>query len=109
MARKIRQGKVNAYALDVIGRNYRKLKALCNSGKNGCYCSKSYEDIFQDTILYVAHDLSSFNMTRDEEVIELFLYRYRMIEFQVINDNKMIKEVAYADYLQTKENGTETD
>ena len=107
MARKVRQGKVNSHALQVIARNYDMLRALCNSSDRGCYCSKSYEDIFQDTILYVAHDLSSFNMTRDEEVIELFLYRYKMIEFQTINDDKMMKEVAYADHLQTKETGTE--
>lgn len=80
---------------------------MCNSNKKGCYCSKSYEDIFQDTVLYVAHDLSSFNMTRDEEVIELFMYRYKMIEFQTINDCKMMKEVAYADYIQAKESGEE--
>ena len=109
MARKVRQGKVNSHALQVIARNYDMLRALCKSSDHGCYCSKSYEDIFQDTILYVAHDLSSFNMTRDEEVIELFLYRYKMIEFQTINDDKMMKEVAYADHLQTKETGTEED
>lgn len=109
MARKVRQGKVNSHALQVIARNYDKLRALCNSSDHGCYCSKSYEDIFQDTILYVAHDLSSFNMTRDEEVVELFLYRYKMIEFQTINDDKMMKEVSYADHLQTKETGTEED
>lgn len=109
MARKVRQGKVNSHALQVIARNYDKLRALCNRSDHGCYCSKSYEDIFQDTILYVAHDLSSFNMTRDEEVIELFLYRYKMIEFQTINDDKMMKEVSYADHLQTKETGTEED
>ena len=106
MARKVRQGKVNSHALQVIAKNYDMLRALCNSSDHGCYCSKSYEDIFQDTILYVAHDLSSFNLTRDEEVIELFLYRYKMIEFQTINDNKMMKEVAYADHLQAKENRT---
>lgn len=107
MARKIRQGKVNPYVLQVIGKNYEKLKNICNSNKQGYYCSKSYEDIFQDTILYVAHDLSSFNMTRDEEVIELFLYRYKMIEYQAINDVKTMKEVAYADYLQAKESREE--
>ena len=107
MARKVRQGKVNAFALDVIARHYNRLKTMCNSSDRGCYCSKSYEDIFQDTILYVAHDLSSFNMTSDEEIIEHFLFRFKMIEFQTINDNKIMKEVAYADNIQTKEAGAE--
>lgn len=109
MARKVRQGKVNTFALDVIGRNYHRLKAMCNSNGRGCYCSKSYEDIFQDTILYVAHDLSSFNLTRDEEVVELFLYRFKMIEFQTINDNKELKEVTYADHIQAEKNVCEED
>lgn len=107
MARRIRQGKVNAHALSVIARHYDKLRALCRSDKYGCFCSKSYEDIFQDTVIYVAHDLSSFNLTSDDEVIEHFVYRYRMIEFQTINDDKMLKEVMYADHIQTKKETTE--
>lgn len=107
MARKVRQGKVNSFALEVIAKNYNKLRSLCNSSSRGCYCSKSYEDIFQDTVLYVAHDLSSFNMTSEGEIVELFVYRYKMIEFQTINDNKIMKEVAYADNIQTKEAGAE--
>lgn len=105
--RKIKRGKVNQYALDVIGKNYNKLKGLCNYNDRGCYCSKSYEDIFQDTILYVIHDEQSFNMHTEEDIINHFIYRYNMITFQAVNDNKMLREVKYADYLQTKEETTE--
>ena len=108
MARKVRQGKVNSHALQVIARNYDMLRALCNSSDRGCYCSKSYEDIFQDTILYVAHDEISFGMG-EEDIVRFFLYRYKMIEFQTINDDKMLKEIRYADHIQAKENGTEED
>lgn len=100
--RKGKKGKVNKKALDVISKNYSKLKELCNYNKRGCYCSKSYEDIFQDTILYVIHDDDSLNLN-EEEIINHFVYRYNMIEFQTISDNKMMKEVKYADYIQTKE------
>ena len=109
MARKTKQGKVNRYALDVISKNYERLKSLCNYNDRGCYCSKSYEDIFQDTILYVIHDKESFNMETEEEIISHFLFRHKMIEFQTINDNKMLKEVKYADYIQAKERGSEED
>lgn len=107
--RKVRKGKVNRKALDVISRNYSRLKELCNYNDRGCYCSKSYEDIFQDTILFVVHDSETFNLVTDEEIINHFLYRYKMVEFQTINDNKMLKEVKYADYIQAKETGTEED
>ena len=100
--RKGKKGKVNKKALDAISKNYSKLKELCNYNKRGCYCSKSYEDIFQDTILYVIHDDDSLNLN-EEEIISHFVYRYNMIEFQTISDNKMMKEVKYADYIQTKE------
>lgn len=106
--RKVRKGKVNRKALDFIGKNYSRLKELCNYNDRGCYCSKSYEDIFQDTILYVAHDEISFGMG-EEDIVRLFLYRYKMIEFQTINDDKMLKEIRYADHIQAKENGTEED
>ena len=36
-----------------------------------------------------------------------FCYRFRMIEYQAINDNKQLKEIPYADYLQTKKEDTE--
>lgn len=101
--RKVRKGKVNRKAFDVISRNYSKLKELCNYNDRGCYCSKSYEDIFQDTILFVVHDSEALDLETDEEIIKHFLYRYKMVEFQTINDNKMLKEVKYADYIQTKE------
>lgn len=106
--RKVRQGKVNKKALDVISRNYSKLKELCNYNNRGCYCSKSYEDIFQDTILYVIHDAASYGLD-EEHLLKHFVYRYKMIEFQTISDNKMMREVKYADYIQAKENGEETD
>lgn len=100
--RKVRKGKVNQYALDVISKNYSRLKELCGYNSRGCYCSKSYEDIFQDTILFVIHDEESYNKN-EEELIKHFQYRYKMIEFQTINDNKMLKEILYADYIQAKE------
>ena len=106
MARKVRQGKVNSHALQVIARNYDMLRALCNSSDRGCYCSKSYEDIFQDTILYVIQDDSSIGLD-EEGIVKHFVYRYKMMEFQTISDDKMLKEVKYAEYIQAKESGEE--
>ena len=104
--RKLKRGKVNKKALDAISKNYSRLKELCNYNNRGCYCSKSYEDIFQDTILYVIQDDASIGLD-EEGIVKHFVYRYKMMEFQTISDDKMLKEVKYAEYIQAKESGEE--
>lgn len=85
----------------MIARNYNRLKQLCSYHTSGLYCSKSYEDIFQDTILFVSQDEKASTLSSDKELIDYFCYRFRMIEYQAVNDNKQLKEIPYADYLQT--------
>lgn len=84
-----------------IAHNYDTLKQLCSYRASGLYCSKSYEDIFQDTVLLVSQDDKASSLSSDKELIDYFCYRFRMIMFQAINDNKQLKEIPYADYLQT--------
>ena len=96
--RNIRAGKSNEEVMNIIARNYSKLKELCSIRAKGLYCSKSYEDIFQDTVIFVSQDKAAAKMNTDSEVIKHFLYRFKMIEFQAINDDKILKETSYADY-----------
>lgn len=84
-----------------IAHNYDRLKQLCGYRATGLYCSKSYEDVFQDTVLLISQDEKATTLTTEEDLINYFCYRFRMIEFQAINDNKQLKEIPYADYLQT--------
>lgn len=100
--RKVKKGKINQKVLDAIARNYAKLRLLCNCRPYGFYCGKSYEDIFQDTVLYVVQDEHAPAFISEAEIISYFCYRYRMIEYQTINDYKLLKETPYADYLQTR-------
>lgn len=100
--RKVKRGKINRKVLDAVARNYAKLRMLCNCRPYGSYCGKSYEDIFQDTVLYVIQDENVPSLSTDAEIINHFCYRYRMIEYQTINDYKLLKETPYADYLQTR-------
>ncbi len=86
--------------MSVIAHNYDKLKQLCGYRASGLYCSKSKEDIFQDTIVFVSQDEKASSLSTDKELIDYFCYRFRMIEYQAINDNKLLKEIPYADYLQ---------
>lgn len=90
-----------------IARNYDKLRVLCFREIAGCFDSRSHEDIFQDTVLYVIQDAESLQCITDEALITHFLRRYRMIEFQTIRDSQQLKKVPYADYIQAKEETTE--
>lgn len=90
-----------------IGRNYEHLRALCYRNGVGYFGSRSYDDIFQDTVLYVCQDPESIDKHSDNDFIKHFLFRYNMIEFQTVQDAKQLKEIPYADYLQTQKTATE--
>lgn len=98
--RKLKKGKVDIKVMTMIARNYDYLKSMCVSHGQGLYCSKSKEDLFQDTIVFVSQDEKASSLSTDKELIDYFCYRFRMIEYQAINDNKLLKEIPYADYLQ---------
>ena len=98
--RRIKKGKVNDKVMAMIASNYKQLKQLCADHSHGLYCSKDNEDIYQDTVLFVSLDEKASSLSTDKELIDHFCYRFRMIEYQAINDNKLLKEIPYADYLQ---------
>nr|DAQ82023.1 MAG TPA: RNA-dependent RNA polymerase [Caudoviricetes sp.] len=98
--REPRRGKVNIKVMTMIAHNYDRLRAMCVSHGQGLYCSKSKEDLFQDTVVFVSQDEKASSLSTDKELIDYFCYRFRMIEYQAINDNKLLKEIPYADYLQ---------
>ena len=98
--RKLKKGKVDIKVMTMIARNYDYLKSMCVSHGQGLYCSKSKEDLFKDTIVFVSQDEKASSLSTDKELIDYFCYRFRMIKYQAINDNKLLKERPYADYLQ---------
>lgn len=101
--RKVKRGIVNEAVLTAIARNYKELQRICGYRRYGLFCSKSYEDIFQDTILFVSQDEKASSLVTDNEIIEYFQYRFKMIEYQAIQDNKQLREIPYANYLQATE------
>lgn len=106
--RKVRKGKADSRVMAIIAKNYNRLKLLCGYRNYGLFCSKSYEDLFQDTVLFISQDEKALTLLSEQELIDYFCYRFRMIEFQTVNDNKLLKEIPYADYLQaTKAASTE--
>lgn len=100
--RKTRKGKADDKVMSMIAHNYRRLKQLCGYRDSGLYCSKSYEDLFQDTVLFVSQDDKASALSSEKELIDYFCYRFRMIAYQAINDQKLLKEITYADYLQAQ-------
>lgn len=83
-----------------IGRNYNRLHALCCHGKHGYFDARSPEDIFQDTVVFVIQDAKAQNKSNND-FIEHFMFRFRMIEFQAQQDAKQLKSIPYANYKQT--------
>ena len=98
--RALKNGKIDKRVMSMIERNYDKLKDLCIYRTHGLFCFKSYEDIFHDAILFVSQDKKASLISSEEELIRYFNYRFRMILYQTINDNKQLKEIPYADYIQ---------
>lgn len=92
---------------EAIGKNYLKLRSLCCVEFDTFHGSLSREDIFQDTVLYVIQDVEASLLESEEDIIKHFCYRYKMIAFQIIQDSKQLREIPYADYLQTQKEGTE--
>lgn len=89
-----------------IGRLYDKLYSLCCRSPGGLYGGYSHEDIFHDTICYMIQDGKANKITNDEEFIKYFVYRHRMISFQIIKDAEQLKQIEYADHIQAKKGET---
>lgn len=107
MRNRYKKSKFYPVVAESVGRNYYKLRALCFRQSAGMFASQSYDDIFQDAVLYVIQDTESLKCPNDEALINHFIRRYRMIEFQTIRDAQQLKNTPYADYLQTQEETNE--
>lgn len=90
--------------MNILADNYTLLKDRCRIVGDIVWCSKNYEDIFHDTIMYVSQDDKADGLS-EEELLDFFCYRFKMLEFQTISDNKLERKVEYADY---KKNNKET-
>lgn len=86
--------------LKLIADNYYKLRQILCPVVYGNYSGRSIEDIFSDTILLVSQDDEAVKIEADDELLKYFGYRFRMVEFQTINDSRQAREIAYADYLR---------
>lgn len=73
----------------IVAKHYDELRDRFCKGHYGNFDSMSFADIFQETIPYVIQDKTAFDLP-ELELIEHFGYRYKMIEYQIIQDSRMI-------------------
>lgn len=83
----------------VLAKHYDILLAEFSKNKHGSYQSMSYEDIFQETVLYVIQDKRAFKMS-ESAILDHFRYRYKMIRFQIIQDAKLERKTDYNESIQ---------
>lgn len=87
------------YVAAILANNYNRLLAEFSRSKYGNFQSMSYEDIFQETILYVIQDKRAFKMS-ESAILDHFRYRYKMIRFQIIQDAKLERKTDYNESIQ---------
>lgn len=83
----------------LISQNYIRLMDACDVSDKSYGCM-SKEDIFSETVWHVIHDDKALSCKNVNAFVDHFKFRYRMIEFQTIQDYRQLKEIHYADYLQ---------
>ena len=86
----------------MIAQNFIRLRRECKISDHGNNKVQTREDIFSETILYVVYDPDALLCEDVEAFIKHFLYRFNMIEFQIVQDSNQLKEIPYADYLQAQ-------
>lgn len=100
----------NERVLEVIARNYDQLYWRCYDTVPA-YNRTDFEDIFEDCILFMSRDERAVGLTSEQDIIELFVYRFRMIEFgwshwkqglKEVNIEQFIKSIDYANYIQAQ-------
>lgn len=89
MGRKYYKDKpYSAKVLKVIAKHYNELKQRLCPIAYGNYSGRNTEDIFSDTICVVIQDKAAKEQKTDAEILKFFEYRFKMVSFQVIKDNK---------------------
>ena len=102
--RKRRAPGCKSSVLEIISKNYPKLKQLCEV--SGILLADK-EDDFEQTILLLTDDEKVSDMS-ETEVLEYFKYKYNMVRFRTTQEKKSRKEIPLADNMQTKKE-TEED
>lgn len=87
----------------VIADNYELLLARCGRAfRRGPF---QLEDVVHETFVFVTTDPAAQEMRNKEVLLDYFVYRFRMIAFQIMKDHR--KMLRYADDKKTKKTDEE--
>lgn len=95
--------KYNERIARIIAANYDLLHIRCaRAFRCGPFL---LDDVIQETSLYVMTDPRAANITADADVVDYFVYKFRMIAFQTMKNNR--KMLRYADDQKIKKTESE--
>ena len=91
MGRRYDKGKpCSVRVMEVIASHYNELKQRLCPFEYGNYSGRSTEDIFSDTIIMLIQDEAVASLKTDIEILKMFEYRFNLVSFQVVRDNKEV-------------------
>lgn len=67
--------------MQMIATHYQELRFICQCAWTAKTRAKTFDDIFQDTVLYVVQDAEALGKEGDE-MSKHFLFRFRMLQYQ---------------------------
>ncbi len=92
------RGPRNERVAQIISENYQLLRVRCaRAFRRGPY---SLEDVIQETVIYVITDPQAAAIGDDNDVIDYFVFKFKMVAFQTMRDNR--KMLRYADDKKVK-------
>ncbi|MCE5175836.1 MAG: hypothetical protein ABFC90_07335 [Bacteroidales bacterium] len=75
----------NTLVLEVIAKNYEKLKEEIKIEKQSIDVpTRNIDDVFQDTILLIAEDSKVSSFKKETEILEYFKYRYNVMRYRTV-------------------------
>lgn len=88
-----RDNPYNDRVAATLAANYGELQRRCR--RSFCRGAYQFEDIMQDTMLFVMCDVRAASIGETAALLDYFEYKFRMMVFQTIKRNR--KMMTYAD------------
>lgn len=103
-----KSGSIDRDILIRLSKMYSILSDKVKSGKDGNYNSRSDEDVFEDTIIAVASDTISAELS-DVGLMSYFIKRYKQIRYTNIKEHYSRREESDAENIQDKKESEKED
>lgn len=85
---------VSQNVAQIIAANYYLLKDKTNEGLiHNDISAKTIDDIFSDTVLFVLQDEKAASLKTRAEIIDYFIYRFKMFNFRAFKERAELCKV----------------